>query len=317
MVRPPEPEKEHLLTLVLLVAPLLEILLYGVYLRLCLMAFPLAVKKGALATSAAKFRLAGNMLIFLFVTIHGAVSSSQTLIAFGYASHRHPPSEVFKRPFHGMLLIGRIAEVAMLATADILVIQRCFMIWKGRHRIIAIPTLITLGTLVVYSVNIHWGAKSADILDLNEANHLAYWPYILHCAHVILTASIYLLKIWYHLRRAQDDTIVISFHVPNTTSLLRIFMESAVIYVVAMSTTLILVAMDHPAQYIAYCCQAPLIGISLILCPLRTLGVREDANNLVTPSVLPTWRLDESKSRVSRRSRTTSGELSHSTANSS
>lgn len=176
------------------------------------------------------------------------------------------------------------------------------MIWKGRHRIIAIPTLIALCALVVYSVNIHWGAKSAVIFDLNGVNQLAYWPYILHCAHTILTASIYLLKIWHHLRRAQDDTIVTSFHVPNTTSLLRIFIESAVIYVAAMSTTLILVAMDHPAQYVAYCCQAPLIGISFILMPLRTLGVREDANNLVTPSALPTWRLDESKSHVSRKS---------------
>jgi hypothetical protein len=61
-----------------------------------------------------------------------------------------------------------------------------------------------------------------------------------------------------------------SFHVPRISSLLRIFVESALLYTAGMFVMLVLRALSHPAQLIAHDCMIPTTGA----CPAHSnLGV--------------------------------------------
>ncbi|KAH6908864.1 hypothetical protein BKA70DRAFT_1400384 [Coprinopsis sp. MPI-PUGE-AT-0042] len=143
----------------------LEGLLYGVYLCLFIFAFPVLIRKHALKNTAAAVFVTGNVLMFVLISIFTsqspvhfglpgslecfqnstpqAISVFLPIIAFAYQADIEGTSRMFEDLRHWANYAPLILGAIIFMTGDILVIYRCFIIWKRRYCVILVPSILT------------------------------------------------------------------------------------------------------------------------------------------------------------------------------
>ncbi|KAH6867315.1 hypothetical protein BKA70DRAFT_1497113 [Coprinopsis sp. MPI-PUGE-AT-0042] len=145
-------------------------------------------------------------------------------------------------------------------------------------------------------------AYQTDIYGpIRIVNDMGYWasytsPII--GATIFMTGDI--LVIYSQYRRTRDAGLV-AVHVPNLLLIIRIIVESAVIYTAGMLVMVVLLATDHPARLVAHLLMIPVTGIVCVLMALRTHILHEESKRTpASPSLLPDCLFDEPSTIDSR-----------------
>jgi hypothetical protein len=104
---------------------------------------------------------------------------------------------------------------------------------------------------------------------------LLFAPGILYVIQTALTTSLIVYKIHAQVRRRRDSGLVIGFvdgARPSLVSIMRIMVESAVMYTVGMLVLIVAVALDHPARMSVHACMIPVTGALSILSSVYTVS---------------------------------------------
>ncbi|KAH6885058.1 hypothetical protein BKA70DRAFT_1574536 [Coprinopsis sp. MPI-PUGE-AT-0042] len=271
-----------------LAAVWLQGFLYGVYMCLFIAALPILIHNNALKNLSASAFFIGNMLIFALVSINCGVSVFDTVVAFAYQVDGKGPVRPFNDTGYWVGLIPVILTVFIAMIGDILMIYWCFLVWQRSYRAIFVSLVLAVLSSGCHITTV-WFACHVPFNRFRVQNWLpiALTP-IFYLLQTTLTTSLIAWKIWSQSRR---NTIVglAPLHVPRLLSIMRIIVESAVIYTMGMLVMLVLLALDHPARIAVHSCMIPITGIVFMLMALRIEAVRLESKHMpASPSLLPT-----------------------------
>ncbi|KAH6874481.1 hypothetical protein BKA70DRAFT_1240470 [Coprinopsis sp. MPI-PUGE-AT-0042] len=274
----------------------LEGLLYGVYLHLFLAASPMLVRRNTLKNFSAAVFVMGNLLMFVLISIHSALSATNIclpILAFAYQTDSQGTSRMLNDQPHWAYFISLVLGVMVFLTGDVLVIYRCFLLWQRRYLVIIVPCLldalaicITVATMVfVHTVPVSFiHPRNWPIISL---------PFFCYLLQNGLTTSLIAYKIYSHLRQTRAVGLV-SVHTPKLLPIVKILVESAVVYTAGVLVMAVLLALDHPAWFAMHSCMMPIIGIVFVLMALRIHAVREESKDMpASPSLLPSWLVED------------------------
>ncbi|RXW21549.1 hypothetical protein EST38_g4296 [Candolleomyces aberdarensis] len=174
---------------------------------------------------------------------------------------------------------------------DILVIYRCFLIWQRNYYVIILPVILLLASIGTTSVNLWWFRHTSEI-PWSIMKRLFNVTYPLNFVQNVLTTGFIAYRIYtqYRASKAAHDSISSKL---NFIAIMRIIVESALIYTVQMLLLIILWYTGSPALVIVQHAIAPSIGIVFVLIAIRThvaktaMGIRGSRSGSF--SIMPTW----------------------------
>ena len=114
---------------------------------------------------------------------------------------------------------------------------------------------------VLHSANLYWARRFTGGLSIAlPARPLIILPFVFYFVQNALTTGLIVFRIWSQLRHTQWDVRLVSIHTPSVVSIVRIIIESALVYTGALLVMVIVLSLNHPTLYMVYCCQVPIIG---------------------------------------------------------
>ncbi|KAJ2913611.1 hypothetical protein MD484_g6800, partial [Candolleomyces efflorescens] len=159
--------------------------------------------------------------------------------------------------------------------ADALVIYRCFVIWGHNIWVILFPVVLLLFSFVVNCITLT-SFKHPDAVPAAVAGAFIQMVYPINLAQNITTTSLIAYRIWSQHYKARESGLFKVAAGMNLLTVVRIIIESALIFTVQQLILLILLELDHPAQVILHATLVPSMGLVFVLMTLRTHFARTD-----------------------------------------
>ncbi|KAH6871381.1 hypothetical protein BKA70DRAFT_1210358 [Coprinopsis sp. MPI-PUGE-AT-0042] len=283
-------EDELQLQAIYLVGIWLEALLYGAYFFLFINALGVLTRRDALKPLPSKVFFAGILSMFVFITVHNALNMYRLILAFAYQPGGKASliylNSMSNWSTHWLL----VSFTPILWIGDALVIYRCFLVWQRCYWVIVLPTLLFLGSVATHSVNIWWMGQQSSALQVTvKLFPVMNAVFPLYLAQNTLTTGLIVYKIWLQHRQTKAAGIV-SLNTPTLLSVIRIVIESAGIYTLAILLVAVLRALDHPGRFVVQYINAPLAGIAFVLMAIRAQSLQDEARNIPkSASLMPDW----------------------------
>ncbi|KAH6871358.1 hypothetical protein BKA70DRAFT_257537 [Coprinopsis sp. MPI-PUGE-AT-0042] len=278
-----------------LVAFWLQGILYGVYLGLFILAFPVLIWSNALKNFSATVFLVGNMLIFVLVSINSSVSLFRVIVAFAQQSDIKGPLRILGNMNYWATYLPLVFGVIVFMIGDILMIYRCFLVWRRNYWAILLPIILAALSAGFHMATVWFARQVTFNFFLFRIWPPTVLPPIFYFLQTALTTSLITWKIWSVSRRNAHVGLV-SVNVPRLLSIVCIMAESAAIFTAGMLAMVVLIALDHPAKEVVHACMLPITGIVFVLMALRIHAVRVESKEIpASPSLMPTWLFDEPK----------------------
>ncbi|RXW19539.1 hypothetical protein EST38_g6314 [Candolleomyces aberdarensis] len=232
----------------------------GVYACLFIATTRIMLKKQAAESFASRVFLVAGTINFILGTLHVAFALFRLIRA--YALLVVPPYPIFYIfDFNRWDNFSHLVILALMTwVADGLVIYRCFLIWRRNYWIIILPTLLVLISMAMTFVNWRW-FKHPEDFDPNVIKHIFNMVFPLNLAQNVITTSLIAAKIYMQHRASQRSGLQLSSAI-NLITIIRIIVESAMIYTVLTIIIIILLFTVNPAVAIPQQCLAPVIGAS-------------------------------------------------------
>ncbi|KAH6892757.1 hypothetical protein BKA70DRAFT_1201071 [Coprinopsis sp. MPI-PUGE-AT-0042] len=246
--------------IIYLVAIWAETALYGLYLCLFIGAVTIFAQKEVHKPFASKVFLAGNILIFIAISLHNALNVYRVVIGFAYQLDARASLLYLDDLRNWPAMASPVVLVIILWTGNALLIYRCFLIWQRNYRVIAILSLLYTVSAGLDISNLWWIAQQRTLVDVNAKR----WPllritYPLYSAQSILNTGLILFRLGTRHRDSQSAGIV-SFNTPSLVALMWAIVESAAIYTAALLAMVILCLIDHPGWYVGHLIMYPMTG---------------------------------------------------------
>ncbi|TFK18033.1 hypothetical protein FA15DRAFT_683390 [Coprinopsis marcescibilis] len=270
-----------------------ESLLYGIYLCVFIAAMNIMLRKRAHNTTSSKVFLIGVVSLFVLITIHNFTNVHRMIQAYAYETSFAYPA-IFLRDLNNWDCFAFPVILALVIwIADILVIYRCWLVWKKRSWVIVVPVLLLIGSLVVQGINLTWMANP-NRRSIPVTYGYLYWTLRLNfplafCQNVITTGLI-AFRIWKQHRQTKKVGLTISSGV-NLLSIARIIVESAFIYT-SILLAMIILQFSHASSVILQHALVPVTGIVFLLIAIRAHSARTESSGLSSVpqrSMVPSW----------------------------
>ncbi|TFK29635.1 hypothetical protein FA15DRAFT_731794 [Coprinopsis marcescibilis] len=280
-----------------------EAVLYGVYFCLFVASLSILLKKTE-HTFASRVFFVGVLAMFVLITFHNSTNLYRVIEAYAYELEPAGPVTHLRNLELWDAYSFPVVLALLTWIGDLLVIFRCFLIWEGNYYVIAIPSILLLGSIVTTSVNLYWFGNMSSMAFTSVVPFLnATFP--LNFAQNVLTTGLITYKIW-EQHRASRRAGIISSSGLTLLDVIRILTESASVYTTQMFILMILFAINHPAQIIVQHALVPSTGIVFVLISIRTHVARShilfqsDAGHSLVPSWLNGDESNHGSQRISR-----------------
>ncbi|KAH6867230.1 hypothetical protein BKA70DRAFT_1453535 [Coprinopsis sp. MPI-PUGE-AT-0042] len=278
-----------------LVSILVEAMLYGIYLSFFVAALPVLFRSNKFKRFPSTVFVMGNGLMFILITAHASILLLQLVVAFAYQTDIHGPFRVLSDLGYWATNTAPYLGATTYMIGDILMIYRCFLLWQRNYWIILVPVLLAALSVGLYIASLSFVRNIPTSVILVRNCPIMLVPPICYILQTALTTSLIIYKIYSQFRQTRDIG-VISIYTPAVLPIMRIIVESAVVYTAGMLASAVLVGMDHPARLVMHSCMIPVTGTVFVLMALRTHAVQEEAAYTpATASLMPTWLFDEPK----------------------
>ncbi|KAJ2918050.1 hypothetical protein MD484_g2358, partial [Candolleomyces efflorescens] len=148
----------------------------------------------------------------------------------------------------------------MITFGDILVIYRCYVVWSYTLGVVALPLLLLVGNIALLLVLNVWlitpPANSDNVFTLIDIS------YPTNLAQNVLTTGLIAWKI-FKQHQFSASTGLVSIDRLSLITVLKIMVESALIYTVELTFLIILHFANSPVQFIVQAALIPSIGEGL------------------------------------------------------
>ncbi|KAF8154740.1 hypothetical protein B0H34DRAFT_660497 [Crassisporium funariophilum] len=172
---------------------------------------------------------------------------------------------------------------------DALVIYRCYFVWSGNLYIIALPTLLLLTTIATNGVVLYWFTHPFSI-PIDNAIGLLNSIYPLAFAQNVMTTGLITLKIWNQHRASSAFGVVDRGSRLSLVRIMRIVVESAMVYTIQIFLLVVLYFTGSNAQFIVQPAIVPSIGITFVLIAIRVhLAKRRSMPFESELGTIPAW----------------------------
>ncbi|KAF9479190.1 hypothetical protein BDN70DRAFT_807414, partial [Pholiota conissans] len=176
---------------------------------------------------------------------------------------------------------------------DILVIYRCYCIWRRNLIVIIIPLLLLAASFGVNIFVLVWFVNPSKYSQHSEFTTLNM-IYPISLAQNVITTGLITFKIWNQHRASSTTGIIDQNSRLTLIKIVRIIIESAMIYTGQMFILLVLYFCDNTFQYVVQNAIMPSLGIVFVLIALRVHSAKQQAAEAETSiCFLPTrWFSD-------------------------
>ncbi|KAF9479179.1 hypothetical protein BDN70DRAFT_879040 [Pholiota conissans] len=260
-----------------------EAVLYGIYACLFFEAFYIMLKKQSSGMMSAKVFLGGTFAMFLVATGDLVVNLYRFLR--GFVQHIDPLGP--ESYFFDFTRWDNLAHNAMLCImtwlGDALVIYRCYVIWGRKLWVTVIPIILLLLSISSNAALFFWYTHPG----VESPSGIAHWlgtVYPFAFAQNTITTGMIAFKIWRQHRRSRDSGVVNVSHL-NLLAIMRIIIESAMIYTLQLLILIVLFPLEEFGQLIIQNTVIPSIGIIFVLIAVRVHF--SNSRTIFGPSGLP------------------------------
>ncbi|KAF9465428.1 hypothetical protein BDZ94DRAFT_1253773 [Collybia nuda] len=280
--------------LAILVAIWVEVLLYGIYTCLFFESLYIMLKKRKAQTYSGKIFLIAILLMYMVATTHIALSLYRLIQAYVWLQDSVGPASYFfdnKRWDH---LAHGIIICTMTWLGDALVIYRCFIIWNQRYIVILLPSLLLIYTIAVNSTIMYW-FKNPLAISFVELIPWMNTIYPINFIQNTFTTGLIVFKILHQHRISTAAGARISGSHLKLTHILRIVVESAMVYTIELLIAIILYFRQHNAQFILQYAMVPTIGIVFNLIAVRIHMTESETVDTTRTNILTgmSWWADD------------------------
>ncbi|KAF9004534.1 hypothetical protein BDQ17DRAFT_1304591 [Cyathus striatus] len=271
-----------------------EVLLYGVYTSLFFESIFIMFKKRSTSANPAKVFLVSTILMYLVATAHIVVNLFRLIRLFIFHDDLEGLSDYLMDFQQWDTLAHNVMIAVMTWLGDALVIYRCFIIWDNNYYVIVLPVILLLLSIATNATLFQWythpgaATTSQEIPWLNTIYPFAF-------VQNVMTTGMIALKIWRQHRASNAFGVVDITSRLSLINIMRVVVESAMIYTVQLLILIILYPLHHNAQFIVQSAVVPSIGIVFVLIAVRVhfMKSRTLFGDTVM-AVLPTWLEQES-----------------------
>ncbi|KAF6764756.1 hypothetical protein DFP72DRAFT_321879 [Ephemerocybe angulata] len=230
------------------------------------------------------------IFMFMLTTVFTAVNIYRFIEAYALgAGPLGIPVFFFKdfRPWENYTYV--ITSSLLIWTADVLVIYRCYIIWDKNPRVIALPCTLLFISISINLVNIYWFQHPWS-LSLKTIRPFLDFVYPGHLAQNILTTGLIAYKIWRQHLLSEASGVRAASGI-TLLSVVRLVVESAMVYTLQLTTLVVLYFLKHPAMVILQAAIVPSIGIVFVLLSIRVHMATLRSERLRSPAsiALPSW----------------------------
>ncbi|TFK18227.1 hypothetical protein FA15DRAFT_730831 [Coprinopsis marcescibilis] len=258
----------------------------GFYFCLFVAAVNIMLRKRTLNMTSSRVFLAGITVMFIIITFHNCSNIYSMVKAYAYGTTLAEPVTILRDLDNWFVFAFPLILSLVIWIADILVTYRCWLIWQRNYWVIIVPSLLLLASIIVHSINLAWFATSnRALLPIVRYTSDANFP--LHFVQNIITTGLISFKIWYQHSLVRRVGVVVNGGL-NLMNIVRIIIESALIYTITMLIMVILFLARHPAAVIFQHALVPITGMVFLLVAIRTHSARGD-QAADTVDVIPSW----------------------------
>lgn len=256
--------------IVTLVGLWLGALLYGMYAVMFGAAMAISVKKNRGGLRFSKVLFYSMISMFIMISIWTGISLYRGTQA--YALIAKPPMAV--NYYHDVTQWDNFSfglfVILLTWHADALMIYRCFITWGRSFWVILLPTVLLALNFSISSAFLVWN-KNNDALPFRVAITILDIIYPLNVTQSILTTGIISWRIIaQHRASVAAGVHRISRGGVHLLTIVRIIIESAMIFTIQQLILLILLRLKSPVQMVFHVTTIPSIGIVFVLMALRT-----------------------------------------------
>ncbi|TFK21959.1 hypothetical protein FA15DRAFT_644784 [Coprinopsis marcescibilis] len=254
--------------------------MYGIYAILFFGSVYLMTRAGQLQTmrqnTASMVFFTSMFSMFTVSTIYFGINMHRFVQAYALGASPIPSQPIYYFRMFGTwdnFSFPVLANI-MVTHADILVIYRCFIVWKRNYYVIIVPILLMLlgiSTNIIVMVWLH----NPNNIPFETAHPFFAMIYPVNLAQNILTTGLIIFKIWRQHMQSQAIGVIVTSRV-NMVTVVRIIVESAVIYTIQQMVLVILYSINHPAQLLLHGTVIPTVGIVFALMAARTQAARSE-----------------------------------------
>ncbi|KAF9459782.1 hypothetical protein BDZ94DRAFT_986516 [Collybia nuda] len=283
--------------LAMMVAIWVEVLLYGIYTCLFFSSLYIMLTKGKIQARSKKVILAAMILMYMVATFDIALNLYRLLHAFIWSPAHSGPRSYFVNVRRWDHVVNSLNYCIMVWLGDVLVLYRCFIVWDQSYVAIMVPTLFMLLSSATNAAIMFWFAHPPNV----SMPLLIAWIdsiYVVNLVQNMLTTGLIVFKILrqHHLSSTAGARCIGSLRL---THIVRILIESALVYTIQLIILIVLHLRRHNAQFIVQYAIIPTIGIVFNLISVRTHMTEPwDAQTTRTDILadLPRWVDDQSSS---------------------
>ncbi|KAF8628830.1 hypothetical protein AX17_005891 [Amanita inopinata Kibby_2008] len=244
-----------------------EVLLYGIYVCLFMETLYIMFKKRVSTGPVLMFKIV-TVVMFFVATAHVAINLHHFL-----RPSLPPPAATDADDYrpniaHWDTLARTILMCIMSWLGNTLVVYRCYIIWNESYLIITIPVVLLIADfvmdIVVLCLTTHPRATSFK--------HFIRWLspiYPLAFAQNTITTLLIAFKLWKTHRSSKSAGAHNVGSPLGLVQIMRIVVESALLYTIQLLILIILGSIKHNAQFIIQASVVPSIGIVFGLIAVR------------------------------------------------
>jgi len=168
------------------------------------------------------------------------------------------------------------------------VIYRCYFVWNSNIWVIMLPSLLLLCAIVINSYLFYWFTHPFSV-DPITAFALLDCVYPLAFVQNVMTTSLIAWKIWTQYRVSSASGVVDRSSRLSLIQILRIVVESAMIYPLQLLVLIILYFRFDTSQVIFQSAVVPSIGIVFVLIAVRVHAARSRSASDSEMGSVPSW----------------------------
>ncbi|EAU92086.2 hypothetical protein CC1G_09607 [Coprinopsis cinerea okayama7 len=267
-------EKDRQLMLFSLLGVFLGVWLYGIYVVLFARSVQIKLKKKSSETRPASVFFYSSILMFIIITVNTAFAIrryAHAFTTFAYTTNEIPLMYLFDYTLWDNS--GCVFMLNLLVwMADALAIYRCYLIWNDSLLVILFPSALLLVSIIINSITFSWFLDMTSV-DSDLAMTLLKLVYPINISQNIVTTSLIAVRIYLQhrlSRKAGLNNLATTSSGVHLLTVMRIVIESAMLFTVQQIVMMILLYSGHMAEMIFHGTTAPTIGIIFLLISVRS-----------------------------------------------
>lgn len=245
-----------------------EAILYGAYVVLFGLCVYLLFKRRAQGAVNKPFLITA-ILAFTLNTGHIIVGIIRALQAFSDEGSSTSAIDYYGQTWLPLNIVRQVLMVTTTLVADIMVIYRCYLVWSCQWKVIVAPVILLVASSITAFVSVYNfsqlrpGQPFLNSTNINWGSAL----FILWLVTIVLITSLIVYRLRYIAR--QTSEFLGEEHGNRYNYLVKIILESGIIYALSALVLVILCIVRSVYQVIAFDVIAQITGITTTLIIVR------------------------------------------------